>query len=240
MLLTDTINGSLRLIGVLAAGEEASTTEHKDALDRFNGMIDSFNIQNLTVSYMQEKAYHPPSIGWTSKITIGSDINNTFVETAPMSIQSAFFRDASGVDFKMTPMGINEWADMVWKNIVAPPLKYYENYYGHNLSIQFDTVPFSSYTLHLICKVPYVGNYKPTDNIDWDYGFEEMLRYQLAVRLAAEYGVQLRQEVVAIAQGLMHNIKSRNAVKKTLNVDAGLMQSNQRFGYYDIVSGVTR
>lgn len=240
MLLTDTINGSLRLIGVLAAGEEASPVEHKDALDRFNGMIDSFNIQNLTVSYMQEKVYPTPLSGWTSKVTIGADINNIFVETAPMSIQSAFFRDAAGVDFKMTPMGINEWADMVWKNIVAPPLKYYENYYGHNLSIQFDTVPFSSYTLHLLCKVPYTGNYKPTDDIDWDYGFEEMLRYQLAVRLAPEYGVQLRQDVVMMAEMLMKNIKKRNAISKTLNVDVGLQQSNQRMGYYDIISGVTR
>ena len=189
---------------------------------------------------MQEKVYPTPLSGWTSKVTIGADINNIFVETAPMSIQSAFFRDAAGVDFKMIPMGINEWADMVWKNIVAPPLKYYENYYGHNLAIQFDTVPFSSYTLHLLCKVPYAGNYKPTDNIDWDYGFEEMLRYQLAVRLAPEYGVQLRQDVVMMAEMLMKNIKKRNAISKTLNVDVGLQQSNQRMGYYDIISGVTR
>jgi hypothetical protein len=240
MLLSKTIDGALRLIGVLAAGEEASSSEHNDALDRFNGMIDSFNIQNFTVSHLQEKVYHPPSVGWTSKITIGSDLTNTFVEVAPVSVQSAFFRDAAGVDFKMSPMGINEWSDMIWKNIVAPPLKYYENYYGHNLALQFDVVPYASYTLHLICKLPYAGNYKPTDNIDWDYGFEEMLRYQLAVRLAAEYGVQIRQDVVILAESLMKNIKTKNISSKTLNVDIGLRQSNNRMGYYDIVSGVTR
>ena len=240
MLLSKTINGALRLIGVLAAGEEASQTEHEDALDRLNGMIDGFNNQNFTVSLLEDRVYSPPLNGWTSKITIGSDLTNTFVETAPMSIQSAFFRDIAGVDYKMTPMGINEWADMVWKNIVAPPLKYHENYYGHNLALQFDTVPYANYTLHLICKLPYAGNYKPTDNIDWDYGFEEMLRYQLAVRLAAEYGVQLRAEVAVFAQGLMQNIKRRNADNKTLNVDAGLQQGTKRFGYYDIISGVTR
>lgn len=240
MLLSKTIDGALRLLGVLAAGEEASPTEHEDALDRLNGMIDGFNIQNFTVSHLQEKTYSPPSIGWTSKITIGTDLDNTFVEAAPMSVQAAFFRDAAGVDFKMTPMGINEWADMVWKNIVAPPLKYYENYYGHNLALQFDTVPYANYTLHLICKLPYIGNYKPTDNIDWDYGFEEMLRYQLAVRLAPEYGMQLRADIAAAAQNLMQNIKRRNAENKTLIVDDGLQQGTRRYGYYDIISGVTR
>jgi len=240
MLLSKTIDGALRLLGVLAAGEEASPTEHEDALDRLNGMIDGFNIQNFTVSHLQEKVYSPPSIGWTSKVTIGTDINNTFVEVAPMSVQAAFFRDIAGVDFKMTPIGINEWADMVWKNIVAPPLKYYENYYGHNLALQFDTVPYANYTLHLICKLPYVGNYKPTDNIDWDYGFEEMLRYQLAVRLAPEYGMQLRADIAAAAQNLMQNIKRRNADNKTLIVDDGLQQGTRRYGYYDIISGVTR
>lgn len=240
MLLSKTLDGALRLLGVLAAGEEASATEHEDALDRLNGMIDGFNIQNFTVSHLQEKVYHTPPAGWTSKVTIGSDADNIFVETAPMSIQAAFFRDAAGVDFKMAPMGINEWADMVWKNIVAPPLKYYENYYGHNVALQFDVIPYSSYTLHLICKLPYAGNYKPTDNIDWDYGFEEMLRYQLAVRLAPEYGVALRPDVAMGAQNLMQNIKRKNATSKTINVDVGLQQGRKRMGYYDIISGVTR
>jgi hypothetical protein len=238
MLISKTINGSLRLIGVLAAGEEASAVEAQDALERLNGMIDGFNISGLTVSYLQHKTYTQPLAGWKSNITIGLDVANDFNEVAPLSIASAFFRDTGGIDFRMTPMGLNEWSDMVYKAIVAPPRKYYENYHGHTLSLQFDTIPYPLYTLHLVCKTPYVGGYVPTDNIDWDYGFEEMLRYQLAARLAPEYGVQLRPEIAIAAQQLMQNIKRRNIVGAVLNVDTGL-QSKIYKGFYHIGSNST-
>lgn len=239
MLLSKTLDASLRLIGVLAAGEEASPQEHADALDVFNGMIDGFNIEGLTISTLQDKSYLKPTAGWKSSIAIGTALSNDYIEVAPMEIHNAFFRDVSGVDYKMNPMGINEWSDMVWKAIVAPPLKYFANYHGHNVTIQFDTIPYETFTLHLISKLPYAGNYTPTDNIDWDMGFEPMLRYQLAVRLSAEYGVQLRQDVVLLAMDLMRKIKRRNAVAEVLSVDIGL-QSNRRQGYYHIESGTTR
>ena len=235
MLISKTIDGALRLIGVLAAGEEASPTEHEDALERLNGMIDGFNISGLTVSLLQNRAYSPPIAGWTSKITIGLDVANTFNEVAPIDITSAFFRDTGGVDFKMVSMGINEWADMAYKAITAPPTKYYANYYGHNVSLQFDVIPWQTYTLHLICKTPYVNTFLPTDNIDWDYGFEEMLRYQLAVRLAPEYGVMLRPDIAGLALNLMSNIKRRNRINDTMVVDAGL-QSKISKGIFHIGS----
>jgi hypothetical protein len=238
MLISSTINGALRLIGVLAAGEEASPEEHKDALERLNGMIEGFNIQNLTVSYLQEKTYDAPSSGWTSRITIGNITGNTYIETAPISIASAFFRDVSGTDFPLLPMGENQWSAINYKNVVAIPTRYFEVYHGVTLDLQFDTIPMDGYVLHLMVKLPYVGNYLPTDNITWDYGFEEMLRYQLAVRLAPEYGVQLRQEVAVIAMELMKNIKNRNATNIFLNVDNGLQ--NKTHGYYNINSGTNR
>jgi hypothetical protein len=241
MKISNTINGSLRLIGVLAAGEDASQTEHEDALERMNGMIDGFNIQDLTISYLQHKFYAEPIGGWKSNITIGVNtltVINDYNQVAPVSISSAFFRDLGGIDFKMSPMGINEWADMVYKNITAPPKKYFANYHGHNLSLQFDVIPYQSYTLHLMCKTPYVGGYSPTDNIDWDFGFEEMLRYQLAVRLAAEYGVQIRPEIAMLADNLMRNIKRRNQVETISPVDIGL-QSRHNKGFYHIGSNST-
>jgi hypothetical protein len=239
MLLSSTLNGALRLIGVLAAGEEASAVEARDALDVFNGMIDGFNIDGLTISTLQDKSYVKPLLGWKSAITIGSDVSNDYVETAPMEIHNAFFRDVSGVDYKINPMGVNEWSDMVWKAIVAPPLKYFANYHGNNLTLQFDTIPYDTFTLHLICKAPYSVNYAATDDIEWDMGFEPMLRYQLAVRLSAEYGVQLRQDVVVMAMDLMRKIKRRNTVSEVLSVDIGLQNSRQQ-GYYHIESGTTR
>ena len=241
MLITKTINGSLRLLGVLSSGEDAQATEHEDALEVFNSMIDGFNVSGLAVSYLQHIAYTQPLSGWKSNITIGVDtptLIHDFNQPAPSSITSAFFRDTGGIDFKMTPMGLNEWSDMVYKAIVAPPRKYYENYYGHTLSLQFDTIPYPLYTLHLVCKIPYTGNYKATDDITWDYGFEEMLRYQLAVRLAAEYGVQLRPEVAMGAAKLMANIKNRNSVGAVLNTDVGL-QSKIYKGFYHIGSNST-
>ena len=52
----DIINGSLRLLGVLAEGEVPSAETSQDALRAMDQMIDSWNTERLSVFSTQEQS----------------------------------------------------------------------------------------------------------------------------------------------------------------------------------------
>jgi hypothetical protein len=57
----DIINGSLRLLGVLAEGEVPSAETSQDALRAMNQMIDSWNTERLSVFSTQDQVFTWPS-----------------------------------------------------------------------------------------------------------------------------------------------------------------------------------
>jgi hypothetical protein len=57
----DIINGSLRLLGVLAEGEVPSAETSQDALRAMNQMIDSWNTERLSVFSTQDQIFTWPS-----------------------------------------------------------------------------------------------------------------------------------------------------------------------------------
>ncbi len=242
MLISKTIDGALRLIGVLASGEEASPEEHADGLERLNGLIDSFNTQSLLVSYTKQITLDPlPSA--KAKILIGTEVGNDYVQTAPIEIVQAFFRDAGGMDYPLRPMPMDQWARMVNKSIVTRPNNYYVQYgndYGpKGVEIQFNTIPYPTDVLHIMGRMPYIGitgEYLATDDIDWDYGFERMLRYNLALELASEYGVMKPHPVVvAKAEESLNQIKQANYSPLASEVDRGLLKRSK---YYNNLAGI--
>lgn len=226
MLIKKTIDGALRLIGVLAAGEEASADEHADGLERLNGLIDSFNTHSLLVSYISHNVYPAPIVGWKSKINFGIGPSFDFDGVAPIRITSAFFRDGGGIDSPITLNSIEQWSGISNKSVLATPSNYFVQYGpDKNMEIQFDSIPLNTDVLHLMCRMPFVaasGTYLPTDDINWDYGFERMLRYNLAVELASEYGQQIPQAVAILAQKSLSDIKQSNYQPIALEVDGGL------------------
>ena len=56
----DIINGSLRLIGVLAEGEVPSSETSDDALNAMNQMIESWNTERLSVYSTQDQVFNWP------------------------------------------------------------------------------------------------------------------------------------------------------------------------------------
>ena len=57
----DIINGSLRLLGVLAEGETPSAETSQDALTAMQQMIDSWNTERLTIYATQDQVFTWPA-----------------------------------------------------------------------------------------------------------------------------------------------------------------------------------
>ena len=93
----DIINGSLRLLGVLAEGEVPSAETSQDALRAMNQMIDSWNTERLAVFSTQDQVFTWPAA--TLSRTLGPTGN--FVGNRPILLDDAtYFKDPStGVSY---------------------------------------------------------------------------------------------------------------------------------------------
>ncbi len=93
----DIINGSLRLLGILAEGETPSAETSQDALNAMNQMIDSWNTERLSVFSTQDQVETwPPS---TRSRTFGP--TGDIVGNRPILIDdSTYFKDpATGISY---------------------------------------------------------------------------------------------------------------------------------------------
>lgn len=232
MLISSTINDALIEIGVISPIDEASSQDHAYGLRKLNRIIDSYNTQNLIITYLEDIIMPSPT-AWKNSNTIGpgEDIDTT----SPIEVQAAFFRQGT-TDYNLTVMTFNEWASIPDKTTVQIPSKYYiQNTNDNGSKIYFDTIPQSDLSLHLLAKMPYTGknsvgnDYLPTDDINWTFGFEKMLMLRLAIELAPSYEIQPSQILVGLAQEAEDNVKTRNYQPKTLMTSTSLRGTYRNF-----------
>jgi len=238
--IRSTINGAMRKLGILAEGEELTPGQLTDAMIDVNGVIEDFNNQNLLITHKVDNSYPTPDAGWSNVVTISPIEGSTFEEVSPINVHTAFFRDSGLSDSPLAEMSINEWAAIVNKQNIGRPTKYYISRDNQKFTIYFDMIPDADYTLHLIASMPYLGDgtnnqYTPDSEINWDYGFERMIRLNLAIELADEYGAQVTQSLAILAQQSVDRIKDKNYDPLTSEVDTALTATNSQ--YFDITSG---
>lgn len=249
MLISDTIDDALVEIGVKNPNEEADPHEHKFGLRTLNRIIDSYNTQNLIITYLEDIPLEAPwtvnecesadpddfhTRQWNNTVTIGhcQDINME----APVDIQGLFWRQ-DGTDYQSVTMTSNQWSSIVTKgNTTIPRRHYIQRMDNNNIKIYFDYIPQAGLELHLLAKRPYTGKnstgneYIPTDDINWNFGFEKMLMKRLAVELAPSYGITPSAILLSTAQEAEDKVKTHNSEPLTLDPDVTLLgQSRRRY-----------
>lgn len=249
MLISKTIDSALRKISVLSGSDEASPADHILGLDTLNRIIDSYNTQNLLITHIEDIELQAPFTAnecesadpedfterlWKSSVTIGhcQEINME----APVDIQGLFWRQ-NGTDYQSTEMSMNEWAGIDYKETTSIPYRHYiQRIDNNNIKIYFDVIPQEGLLLHLQAKMPYTGknstgnDYCPTDDINWNFGFEKMLMYRLAIELSPDFEVPLSPIITALAQDAESNVKTHNYQPRTLKSDSTLSKGRRRSG----------
>ena len=186
MLITQTIDDALVEIGVINPIESASPQDHKFGLRTLNRIIDSYNIQNLTIPYIQDIAFKTvipepavihgndlvlhgglfvihaeindnPDLPRFTKAYIDIGVGEEWNSTAPVDIQGLYWRQ-EGTDYPSKPMAINQWESIPVKETEAiPSYHYVQKMDGNKLRIYFDRIPIFGLELHLLAKMPYTG-----------------------------------------------------------------------------------
>lgn len=211
----DLINGAMRLIGVLASGETLASEQANDALTRLNSMIKSWSIDGFMVYKVVREEL--TMLAQASQ-TLGSGGNIS--TTRPEKIERLGIKNGS-LELPVEIITSDEWAKIPNKSTTSSyPYKcYVEGTYPLE-TLNFWPVPTSSATLVMQSRKVINSTFALTDTISLPDGYEEVIEYNLAVRLAPEYGKQIDPLVLDTAMELKAQLMRQNTKPNFMESDA--------------------
>jgi hypothetical protein len=199
--VSDLIHSSMRLIGVIAAGEMLETEELNDALVSLNQMLSSWNTEGASLVGRKHLV-----------VNIAAPLNGYTLPERPIKIEAASAA-ISGVE-----NGIELVDAAGWEAIPIPEKqmqsifirKLYCNYLYPTSTVYIWPVPRLPGTLEMWIYAPMTAFASLDSTIDLPPGYEAGLRFNLAVTLAPEYGRPIDQVALAGAQNFKASLVQLN------------------------------
>lgn len=191
------ILASLRLLGIVPAGESAEAQEVSDALEALNMLLASASANKLLIPY--EK---------TQTLTVSAA--KTLLADRPLRINQMTIR-AGDVDYPVAEISMEEYNDISVKGTA-----------GRSTYFAWDKVyPASSFYLYPTPDVPYEATIRRWDaltnvatldeEIDLPGEYLRALKYHLAIEISPEYGRKINDVVAARAAESLDLISKINA-----------------------------
>ena len=210
MLVSAILNASARKLAVIASGETLTTAEYADALIALQGMLRSWAAEKINVFATVRETH--TLVSGTGTYTWGASGNiNT---TRPNQLLSASVTDSGGTEHSVEIIGSDKYNSIPVKTIQDRPYYVYPLYNYPLTSLYLYPVPNSAETLNLESLKPFTetSSFSATgDTLAMPLNYEEPIIYNLAVRLAPEFGVSASPEVVAIARSSYDRLITLNA-----------------------------
>lgn len=215
MLAGELIQASMRQLGLIQSGEIPTVDEYADALSALNLMVNTWAARKLLSTSLTAENF-PISAGVAS-YTIG--VGGTFNTSKPTQIRGAFIRDANNID---SPLQANATMDMYLSmpdksQASGIPFMLFYDPGVTQQSVQTGTIylypapDVSSYKLYLECVKPFTQFTAITDVVTFPLSYLEALKYNLAVRLAPEFGRGVPPEIAIMAKETMDTIMRMNS-----------------------------
>lgn len=206
----DLITGALRKIGQYAPGETVSAEDAQDALDTFNGMLDLWSAQKLSV-YNQVETVKALNAGQAT-YTVGT--SGDFNIERPLRIVRAYSRlttTSSQVDFPCDMVTLEKYTAIGLKSQPGPwpKIAYYNTGFPQG-SLTFWPVPSMNIEFHMWSDQVF-ASLALTDTIALPRGYFLGLQYSLAELLCSEYGIPIPPDIRRMAKEFRGIIKSLNA-----------------------------
>ena len=225
------INGSLRLIGVLAEGETPSAETSQDALTAMNQMIDSWNTERLSVFATQDQVFTWPA-GQASR-TLGP--SGDFVGNRPILLDDAtYFRDAStNVSYGIKFINQQQYDGIAVKTVTSTyPQVIFVNNTFPDVTMFVYPVPIRALEWHFVSVEELTKPAMLDTVLSFPPGYLRAFRYGLACELAPEFGVEPSPQVQRIAMTSKRNLKRINNPDDIMSMPYSLIATRQRFNVY--------
>ncbi len=231
MTAAELIRSSLRLIQELAPGQTQHADDDNDALFVLNSMLDGWSIDRLNIYHIKRSDH--TLVANQSSYTIGTGGN--FNVARPVRIDNAGIILDDGSEKPLSILDPDEYA-MVWQKTFATPIPWglYCDY-QHPLASLF-LVPVASvayglalYSWQVLSSIASVAT-----TISFPPGYADAIRYNLAVRLAPEWGRVLRPDVKDLAVETRAKIQMLNAPAPIMRVDPAYALGGDRRRGFDL------
>ncbi len=227
------IQRALQLIGVIAAGENPTSDDLADGLVTLNDMVNAWALEPLTI-FTEQRVTAALSAS-TQNYTIGAGA--TISTPRPLWVPNAGIIPSGATnELPINLLSDDQWAGIAIKSLtsVFPTAMYYN--YDFNATTGYGLVavwpiPTTTPTLVLYLPEAVTAFADGTTSYKFPPGYERMLRFNLAVELAPEYGRQVDPAVGAIAMQSKGNIKRANNREQDLIVDASLLRKSGLFNF---------
>ena len=194
------INAALRKLGVLADGFTASPTQLAPGAEALNALIKAFHADGMPVWAIKEYTFTTTATSSTYNIGNAQILNTAM----PLKIVQAYRVEAPGaVNTPMTVYNHYDYNLLPQNASSGEPIQLFYQPFSTYGTIKLWPTPIdSNTTITLIYQRPFEDMVSGTDNLDFPAYWNEAVIYNLAWRLAPEYGVAFldRQNIASEAK----------------------------------------
>jgi len=213
------IESSLRVLGVYAAGETVSNDDLEAGLESLIFMLRHWSAKNIRLYYTKQDTV---TLTGAASYTIGSGGDCDTVK--PVSIRGARM-DGDTVPMRiidedqyrrLKAAGISGAVEYLWYSPEYPLGKLYP-------------LPAGSGTMYLDSLKPLTEPTLITSSIAFPPEYDEAIKYNLAVRLADEYGRMPSAMTLALARDGLEDVETRNFAEQVNAANLEVLQLSTRY-----------
>ena len=217
----DLISSALRLINVMAAGEQTPIDMANDSLLVLNDMIDSWNADRLAIYTVQSTDF--PFVLGQQTYTLGTGGNFNLARPPKIEGMSTIqlTNPSTPVEIPIALYTWEEWQNQVpVKNVSGSiPLICYDDQAFPNRNLNLWPIPFdqpNSVRIYYWAALPALTL---AAAVSFPPGYRQAFRYNLAALLAAEFAQPVPAVVAEIAVDSLARVKAMNMPELVLQSD---------------------
>ena len=227
----DQINRAFRLLGILAEGETPSAAMSQDALMALNQLIESWNIERLSVFCTQDQVFTWPAGEYIR--TLGPSGN--FVGLRPVLVDDAtYYRDpGNNVSFGIKFINQQQYDGIAVKTVTSTyPQVCFVNMGYPDITMTVYPRPTRDLEWHIISVQELTQPAELVTEMHFPPGYLRAFTYNLAMEIAPEFGVEPSPQVQRIAMTSKRDLKRINNPDDVMSLPYAIVATRQRFNIY--------
>lgn len=226
------IKSALRLIQEMTPGQTPHADDTDTALLILNSMLEAWSSDRLLPFSFERRVF--PLVAGTQTYTIGPGA--AFDMDRPVRIERAGLL-IDTIEYPLDMLTLDRWAGLAYKSLASQPRALYNDGASPYSTLSVYPVPDRVSSLILYIPQQLAGFASTSVDVWFPNAYADAIRYNLAVRLAPEWGRVLRADVLELARETKAEILRMNLKAPEMSCDAAVLQGSRRGSSFDINSG---
>lgn len=191
-----------------------------DALMAMNQMLDSWSIERLSIFSTMDQQFMWPS--GQVKRTLGP--TGDFAGVRPVAVDGATYFTINGISYPIDIVNDDQYNSIILKTVQSPiPQVLYVNADFPNITMYLYPVPNQDLAFHFISVNPLTQPAASATVLSFPPGYLDAFTWNLAVRLAPEFGVEASPSVKRFADISKRALKRINNPEDVMGFPAGII-----------------